>query len=123
MITRFVRNFNFVITQKSATELLVSFKGEQDNETLLSVEDLQHSQFELMLQGKPSSYQILQSDTDLIAYRHPKPCAEKHFCVISRQVVNSFDQLDPQAAGKIMLACKKLADAMGMPTGYRVVTN
>ena len=65
-------------------------------------------------------------DTEVYAFRDIDPQAPTHVLVIPKTHVASANELDEKSAelaGKIFAAIPKIASALGMNNGYRVITN
>ena len=70
--------------------------------------------------------QFVYQDEHLIAIRDINPAAPVHILVVPRKPIGSVAHLeeeDAELAGRLLLAVKRIAEAEGLSSGYRVVIN
>ena len=70
--------------------------------------------------------EIVYEDEDCLAFRDVSPQAPTHVLVVPREPVESIDALSDEhalLAGKLLLACRRVAQQEGLTGGYRVVVN
>lgn len=69
---------------------------------------------------------IVYQDDHCLAFRDINPQAPTHVLLIPKQEIPSMDALTAEnhaLCGHLMLAIQKVADAVGLENGYRVVLN
>jgi len=70
---------------------------------------------------------IVYENDDVVAFEDISPQAPTHLLVIPRDHLESTNELsrdDAELAGRIIIACKEIAESMGFAAdGYRVVIN
>ena len=65
-------------------------------------------------------------DDHLLAFRDLNPQAPEHILIIPKQHIARIENLEDENAelmGRILVAAKKIADDLGLKTGYRLVFN
>jgi len=71
--------------------------------------------------------EVVARDDDWVAFRDINPQAPTHVLVVPRRHVESvhaFESSDRELAGRLLLACRRVAELEGIEErGYRVVTN
>ena len=76
--------------------------------------------------AKEVSAGIVHEDENVLAFRDLSPQAPTHVLVIPKRHVTSLSEMadaDASLLGALMLAAKHVAQAAGLASGYRVVTN
>ncbi len=69
---------------------------------------------------------ILFEDEDLAVIKNINPEAPVHLLIIPKKhfdSVNSLDEKTFQIGGKMLLAAKKMAEAQGIQSGYKILIN
>lgn len=69
---------------------------------------------------------IVYEDSDVVAFRDLNPQAPTHVLVIPKRHVAALDDMadaDANLLGAMMLAAKRVAAALGLSGGYRIVAN
>jgi histidine triad (HIT) family protein len=69
---------------------------------------------------------ILYEDQDLAVIKDVNPEAPVHLLIIPKRhfdSVNSLDEKNSQIGGKMLLAAKKMAEAQGIQSGYKILIN
>ncbi len=69
---------------------------------------------------------IVAEASEWVAFRDLQPKAPTHVLVIPRRHVPGLDALsdeDAPFAGRLLAACRRVAETEGLKGGYRVVTN
>lgn len=75
--------------------------------------------------GKIPSQQAYEDD-EVIAFHDLNPQAPVHVLVIPRRHIaslNDADEQDQALLGRMLLTARRLADELGVSSGYRVVNN
>ena len=70
--------------------------------------------------------EILFEDEDLAVIKNINPEAPVHLLIISKKhfdSVNSLDEKTSPIGGKMLLAAKKMAEAQGIQSGYKILIN
>ncbi len=68
----------------------------------------------------------VHEDEDVVAFRDLNPQAPVHVLVVPRKHIASLNEADPgdrAVLGHLLLTTQKLADQLGVGSGYRVVNN
>ncbi len=69
---------------------------------------------------------IVYEDEDLIVFKDINPDAPVHLLIVPRKHFDSLNSLDENTAeigGRMFLAAKRMAEAQGIQSGYRVMIN
>ena len=70
--------------------------------------------------------EILYEDEDLIVFKDINPDAPVHLLIVPRKHFDSLNSLDEKTAeigGRMFLVAKRMAEAQGIQSGYRVMIN
>lgn len=69
---------------------------------------------------------VVYEDEHVYAFRDLNPQAPEHILIIPRKHIARVENLqeeDTELIGRVMVAAKKIADKLGLKTGYRLVFN
>ena len=69
---------------------------------------------------------ITFEDEDLVVFKDINPAAPVHLLIVPKKHFDSLDSLDEKTANigtKMFLAARRMAEAQGIQSGYRVMIN
>jgi histidine triad (HIT) family protein len=69
---------------------------------------------------------IVYEDDDVLAFHDVNPQAPVHVLIVPKRVIprlNDATSQDESLLGKLLLSAKKIAEDLGLTSGYRVVIN
>ncbi|NWF53725.1 MAG: histidine triad nucleotide-binding protein [Syntrophaceae bacterium] len=70
--------------------------------------------------------EILFEDSELVVFKDINPEAPVHLLIVPKRhfdSLNSLDELTAQIGARMFLAAKKMAESLGIESGYKVLIN